>query len=354
MNRRINVALLPVLAMAFAGGCEQPAAIDGAGIELRAEHLTVSPSTGPVTHVLVRNLGGRTYKGRVTAKFPPGWKMNTVSQPVTVEPGKTERLPFAIERGTDAADNAYPVELSATGDGGAEPVTRRQTIVCASAPYGRPTVDGKLDDWSGAIPVTFTTAGKRTTVSTHWSRRAFSLLVAVEEDALTPMPVGEGASAFDAVQLALSPRNATTPASASGKAQRYEFVLAATKLGGRCYQMMRPGRSVAVAAQARALTGLELDGTAVSITREGGTTYYEAAIPFKAMPLIRPDPGRELCFSLLVHDAGGTPLRDWGVPAGLSATQRKRQAWCNWRGATRPHTPPMDNKIEWGFCSSKY
>ena len=158
MNRGVNIALLLVAAAVFVGGCEQPAGIDGAAIELRAEHLTVSPSTGPVTHVLVRNLGGRAYKGTVRAKFPPGWKMDPASRTVTIPAGRTARLPFAIERGTDAADNAYPVELSASAAaGGAEPVTRRQTIVCASAPYGKPTIDGKLDDWSGAIPVTFTT-----------------------------------------------------------------------------------------------------------------------------------------------------------------------------------------------------
>ncbi|KPK41912.1 MAG: hypothetical protein AMK72_14780, partial [Planctomycetes bacterium SM23_25] len=90
------------------------------------------------------------------------------------------------------------------------------------------------------------------------------------------------------------------------------------------------------------------------VTRRDGVTYYECAIPMKAIPQIRPEPGREFCFSVLVHDPGGTGLRDWGEAAGLWPWQRSRLAWCAWQGATWPDDPPFDNKVEWGFCSSKH
>ena len=64
-------------------------------------------------------------------------------------------------------------------------------------------------------------------------------------------------------------------------------------------------------------------------------------------------PGREFCMSILVHDGDGTGLRDWGRAAGLWPQQRSRLAWCLWQGAKWPKPPPFDNKIEWGFCSSK-
>ena len=71
------------------------------------------------------------------------------------------------------------------------------------------------------------------------------------------------------------------------------------------------------------------------------------------MGLIRAAPGREFCLSVLVHDGDGTGLRDWGRAAGLWPQQRNRLAWCLWQGAKWPKDPPFDNKIEWGFCSSR-
>ena len=70
-----------------------------------------------------------------------------------------------------------------------------------SAPYASPVIDGDPGDWKEAIPVTFTTGGRTTTISTVWKRKGFSILVAVEEAALI-LP-GERAQ-FDAVQFALA------------------------------------------------------------------------------------------------------------------------------------------------------
>ena len=88
--------------------------------------------------------------------------------------------------------------------------------------------------------------------------------------------------------------------------------------------------------------------------RHGDTTHYEWAIPFAAMPKIRPDIGREICVSVLVHDPDGTGLRDWGKAAGLWAEQRNPLAWCAWGSTTWGDNPPFDGKIEWGLCSSKH
>ena len=65
-------------------------------------------------------------------------------------------------------------------------------------------------------------------------------------------------------------------------------------------------------------------------------------------------PGREFCFSVLVHDPDGTGLRDWGEHAGLWPGQRKRLAWCVWGGVKWSDSIPFDGKIEWGLCSSKH
>jgi len=350
MIGRVGVLAVTCCLFLLTAGCGG-ADDGGPHVAIRAENLTVPPSSGPVTYVLVRNLRNRTYKGAIVAGFPDGWEMNRTVCRVRIKPGETARVAFAIERGADAPNNAYPVWIKAVGDG--PNVTRRQRIVCASAPYFKPRIDGKLDDWADAIPAAFTTAGKKTTVSTHWSRRTFSLLVAVEEDKLLRLPEHRAASAADAVQIAVSPREAKTPARPSAAAERYEFLLAAAEGGGKCFCLLRRGQRMSQVKSSRPLDGLEVPGAAVAVTRSGGVTYYECSIPFKAMPDVQPDPGREFCFSLLVHDPDGTGLRDWGSAAGLWPSQRSRLAWCNWQGAKWPEDPPFDNKIEWGFCSSK-
>jgi len=231
-----------------------------------------------------------------------------------------------------------------------------RTIAVTTAPYFKPVIDGKHDDWKDAVPVTFATGGKKTAISTYWSQRSFAVLIAVEEDKLTPVPPtgGDAAALFDAVQISMAPRDAKTPAQDDAQDQRYEFLLTGrSDGGGACFTLYQPEQKLATARQSRPLAGLETAGAQVAVRHNGGWTYYECSIPFKAMPLIQPEPGRDVCFSVLVHDPDGTGLRDWGQAAGLWPDQRNRWAWCVWPGAKWPAEPPFDNKIEWGFCSSK-
>lgn len=350
MSRSIAAGLLS--AAAVLAGCGGAAPLDGPAIALRAENLLVTPATGPVTHVLACNRGGRTWKGAIVATFPDRWRMDKTRQPVTLKPGECKRVPFAISRATDAKDNTYPIELKAVPASGGESVTWRGDVVVASAPYFTPAIDGDPADWTDAIPVPFATCGSKTVFRTYWSRRRLSLLVAVEEDALTPM--SPGGTPCDAVQIALSPGNAKTPTTPRGQAQRHEFLLAMTANGSKGYRLMRPGDRVGAGQKPRALEPLIRSDVEVAVTRKGGTTYYECAIPFAELAPLKPAPGREFCLSVLVHDPDGTGLRDWGETAGLWAWQRNRLAWSTWPGAIWPDSPPFDNKIEHGFCSSKH
>jgi hypothetical protein len=72
------------------------------------------------------------------------------------------------------------------------------------------------------------------------------------------------------------------------------------------------------------------------------------------MPQIKPDVGREIQLSILVHDPDGTGVRDWGKAAGLWPEQRNKFAWCAGDWVEFSGDPPYDSKIEWGLCSSKH
>lgn len=323
-----------------------------ANVAVRAENFTVPPSTGPVTHILARNTGDADCAVTVEPEFPDGWQWTPENHEVALSPGEVKRLPFTIEKASDAASNRYPVEITVIR--GSDKAVYWQDVVCASAPYLTPKIDGKFTEWSDAIPVTFTTAGKNTVVSTYWNKRYFYLHVQVEEDRLYSYK--KNAAQVDAVQFALAPSDAVTASEAQAKAQRSEFLL--VDVGGmfgrdKCFQLIKPGQELSVTQQQRSLEMLALDDAQVSVKRQGEITHYECAIPFAAVPTIRPAVGREIRFSLLVHDPDGTGIRDWGEAAGLWPEQRNRLAWCKWDSAKWRADPPYDSKVEFGLCSSR-
>ncbi len=324
-------------------------------VALRMESFTVPPSSQPLAFLDVKNLQDTPYQGSVAVKGPPAWRIIPSQREISLQPGELKRVPFTIERGVSREVNSYPFEVSATGAGAT--VVRRQDVACASAPYYKPTIDGDPSDWKDAVPITFTSGGKKTIVSTYWNRRQFSMLIGVEENVLIPYGERPSVAACDAVQVAISPQNTSTGTSPDDEAVRFEFLFVSTGEGtaGRCFQLARPGMKLAEGQEPRDLEPLELKTAQVAVARKPPMTYYECSISFRPMrDKIRPTEGREFCLSVLVHDCDGTGVRDWGQAAGLWPWQRNRLAWSQWRGAKWGEKPPFDNKLHWGLCTSKY
>jgi len=321
-------------------------AFAGDPVALRMENFTVTPSTGPLAFVDVKNLQKQPYRGTIAVSPPGGWRIAPAEREISLSPGEVQRVPFTIEKGRNMPGNSYPIQVTAVGAGAT--VTRRQNVVVASAPYFKPTIDGDAAEWKEAIPVEFETGGKKTVISTYWNRRQFAILVAVEEHKLVAV--------FDAVQFALSPADAETGASSDDEAMRFEFLLTTDSQGkASCFQLAAPGMKLAEAAEARPLGPLKYEDAQIAVSRRDGVTFYECGIPFRPMSRhIRPSEGREFCLSVLVHDPDGTGIRDWGQAAGLWPCQRKPLAWSRWKGARWSEKPPFDNKVEWGLCSSRY
>lgn len=315
-------------------------------VALRITNMSVAPAHMPAVKVWIKNRDEVSYTGSLQLELPDGWSHTPASQDVALEAGATTSVSFTIHDGKTREDNRYTLVAVAKGAG--QEVRRSQEIVCASAPYFKPEIDGKVDDWKDAIPVAFVTQGKQNTISTFWNRRQFSILVAVEEDELTP--------AADAVQIAVSPQDTETSTSADDEATRYEFLLTAggAGQGSQCFQLAEPGTKLGELQRHRKLADLEIKDPNLVVWRDGNMTYYEWGISFRDLSGIRPSEGREFFLSVLVHDPDGTGLRDWGEAAGLWPCQRNRLAWSAWPGAKWPNKPPMDNKLEWGMCSSKY
>jgi len=323
-------------------------------VALQVGSFMVAPAHLPPVIISVKNLGATAYDGTIRVKLPDGWKFVPAEQPISLSPGATEKVRFNIKEALTTEVNSYPVEVTATGGGAT--VTHRQKVVCTSAPYFKPEIDGRFEDWEDAIPAAFETGKKSTVISTYWNRRQFSILVAVEEEKLLPLKDGSPAGVFDAVQLALSPQKTVTGATEDAEATRYEFLLVSTGQGseGKCFQLAEPGMKLSAGQTERRLADLEFEKAKIALGRKDGVTYYECQIPFRSLSAIKAGEGREFFLSVLVHDPDGTGVRDWGQAAGLWPCQRNRLAWSRFPGSQFGDQPPFDNKTQWGLCSSKY
>ena len=325
-----------------------------APIALRAGHFTVPPSTGPVTHVFVKNLTDKPYQGSIGLRWPEGWRSNPLEQSIFLDALETKQIPFAIENATDRKSNQYPVEITARSQKGR--IVHKQTVVCASAPYFKPKIDGNSKDWSDAIGVSFSCRDKKTVVKTYWNQRQFCLLVEVEEDKLIGYRKKSGTSGIDAVRFALFPKGVVTGTKATDKAQRYEFMLcdsASLFSADKCLMLLRPEDSLGIAQSSREFSTLVCKEVKVVVKRQKKITRYECSVPYSLIPGIKLGVGRELGFSLLVHDADGTGIRDWSETMGLWPSANPF-AWCVSEITPWGNYVPGVNKIEWGLCSSKH
>lgn len=321
-------------------------------VAVRAENLTVQPSSGPVTYVVVQNQRETAFQGTLSVRFPEGWRVAQTEQKVSLAPGETKRVAFAIERATDVAANAYVFEITVKGDG--VDLVNKQTVVCATAPNFKPKIDGNLKEWGDSVPIEFMTNGKKTIVRTYWNKQQFCIAVEVEEDELVPLGKNSDASP-DAVQFAFAPAKASRDWTNDTRIERYEFLAVASSSflsKNKCFQLAKPGMDLADAQEARDLEGRELEGAEVAVKHGKGFTYWEIAVPYEAMATLRATVGRTFCFSLLVHDPDGTGIRNLGEVMNMFPQRRHAFGWCRWQGAKWRAEPELDNRVEWGLSSS--
>lgn len=319
------------------------------GLAVRITSFTLAPPHRPQVVVWVRSFLPSRFEGVMRVEGPAGWKILPAQKDISVAPDQTVRVVFGVEQGTLSPANRYP--LTVTVERGSQRFVHRQDVAVTTAPYLRPKIDGKADDWKDALPVEFLTQGKKTTIATGWNRKTFCLLVSVEEERQTAWG---GAGPCDAVQLALAAQDAPVPRAPQDPVGRQEFLLVSDGQRGRCFRLAEANTLLAQTQRERPLAPLGLPEVEVAVTRTGGVTDYECAIPFKLLGELRPGEGREFCLSVLVHDPDGTGIRDWGEAAGLWAWERSTTAWTRWPGAVWGAHPPFDSRLPWGLCSSKY
>lgn len=310
---------------------------------IRPMNFTVTPSTGPVSEVSIENRDIIDFSGELSVDYPDGWKVSPATQKVDLKAGEKMSYSFAIEQGVDSADNIYKLAFSLYSKGLMK--IYRFDVVCASTPYYKPVIDGKLKEWADAIPIQFETKGKNTMVSTYWNNRNFCLAVEVEEDQLLGFKKASTEKGMDALQIKIQPGKSLQSESTSAPA--YEFLFADNGgWWGKDRIFVLKDNEMREVAEDLA------DGIELSVSRKGSVTCYEAAIPMRLMDSLKATAGRDYQFSLLVHDPDGTGIRDLGSVMNLSDRDRVYSSWSSWDFVKWNGYRPYSANIEFGFCSS--
>ncbi|NOY80602.1 MAG: hypothetical protein GXP31_06310 [Kiritimatiellaeota bacterium] len=265
--------------------------------------------------VEVSNMSRTVRSGRIELRLPKGW---------SAEPGAGWELGSL----TPGARRTFLVhcrvpERSTPGRGRIEarfitPLGAAEVEVLPARPRWRcvrfkkaPKIDGRLDEWKTAPPVTVG-ADRPATVKIEkkyggdadcsaqiragWDDKAFYFAAVVRDNCFFQDQQGRSIWQGDAIQLAFHrwPPNRKTGYDGS----EIEIGLTRTESGPYVF---RWGPDEGVVREAR---------LAVRRTQDG-RTVYEAAIPWAAMNLPAPTPGARLAASFTVNDNDGKGFRGW-------------------------------------------
>ena len=128
-----------------------------APVSLVVRDPTADLATGATITVDVTNVLNRPVTVNVGGSLSAIALIALTAQPVSLAPGETKTLTYAV-KGKAAQANLYGLSLSA--DGGKDGTTQIHEVMRVNVVAKRAiTVDGVLDDWQGALPLTITSDG---------------------------------------------------------------------------------------------------------------------------------------------------------------------------------------------------
>lgn len=132
-------------------------------VEIICRDMTERVETHPVVDLQLTNILNRTISGTLVVHV--GNLIVQAPPPVTLKPNETRNIQVKISGGKPSAGNTYPLEVvfDAGSDGKA---THKEDMHVNMISNIRIQVDGRLDEWGGALPQTVT-AGKASLTGTE-------------------------------------------------------------------------------------------------------------------------------------------------------------------------------------------
>jgi len=308
---------------------ERVAGADRAFLRLKATvtaplalDLTSLPGADGSAAVMARltNLSAEAIGGRLTLVSPvsEGPRVDDITADfVGLGPGETGEATIDLQGATDPLGR-YEFRVAAeTSNGVREELTRKLVFTPATHAATPPTIDGRLDDWPGALPIVVgTDTGERgdpqdgpptnpddlsAKASLQWDASNLYLAVRVRDDTHRNTQHDGALWDGDGLQLGFAPE----PYVASSA--YYEWGIALTEQGLQAWswRAVPPGPTGAITFPFR-------------IERGAGETVYEAAVPWQMLAPIRPENGTTFGFGLCVNEQDTANRGYYGWHAGIA------------------------------------
>jgi len=304
------------------------------GTELRIASLVLSPEQKPNIEVVAET----PINGTLSLAPPEGWK---IVPPTITAVADQKRFVFTVVEGRPNEKNSYPISVTVQRHDGTV-LQHRQNVCVATAPNSSLVIAGPNDQgnavesWDHAIPCSVTVHGKPIRIHTVWNRKRLCLLVEIND---VEFVHAKNDQPFTAVQIALG-----AVRSDKTLGELYQFLLFADEIGR--------GHLVSLKNADSPPSLPDIDASQTFVWKHENTLRWETAIPFAAIPAIKPGEGRELTLSFLIHDAANKTVLDWGQTCLL--TNESVEKWCRWKGDSIGNTILTVPRSEWGLCSSKF
>jgi len=349
------------------------ARIEGATpVNLSAYSLTRPVEQKPDLVVRDQNQMSKPLRCRLRLALPEGWETVERRQDVALKPAELADVTFHLAKAQPNEANLYPIIIEADTNAGR--ASRTQVVQVAYAPSRTITVDGKLDDWDGIVPVTVDSdwfgtsenwtqlvlnpnlprpkevAEKARVVArayTAWDKDHFYAAFAVLEPSLkqdagkpyrgTQYTTAEpGGITFpfysgDAIQIAFGIRERAAddyrkpddPWYWKGcfRDTDYQYIAYPSLKGPKLIRLHKPGIPYRVGFQTETQPGQgPVEGARIAINHIGLTTFYEMSIPRAELSLLSPETQSTIRFGFVLSNdegVGAAGRLQWSQAAGV-------------------------------------
>ncbi len=264
--------------------------------------------------VEVRNNSRMPREGTLALGLPPGWTAEPGAAVALgrLQPGERRSLLFRCEVPPAKSTLKTSISVHIVEQGEQRQITVAKSRPALSAPTRRapPVIDGRLDDWPNAATIRLGAPSSDTVriakqyggaadcsahVKLAWDTEHLYLAAAVRDNVHCQDQTDAAIWQGDCIQLAF--RDGTPRLESGYEGDECEVGLT---LAGDTPIIFRwvPERKPAAVGE-------------LSVRREGGTTVYEAALPWDLIGVKQPAPSKRLLWSLTVNDNDGDGFRGW-------------------------------------------
>jgi hypothetical protein len=273
-------------------------------LSLALEPLAVAPSEASELQVLARTSTPEPFNGTLAAGDADGG----AGVPLKVTPSRATRVALPLRLGPATPRHEYAVRLRISDIAGHDVGEQRLPVDFTRVLHTqvRPTIDGKLEEWSGAFPISarigqegFDESNLSATVWPMIDQERLYLAVRVVDDFHSQEHTGGNLWRGDSIQVSIDPKLDRTEGSYGPNDLEFGVGLPGVGAVPETHLWVSPAPDL-------------LKDAKVAVVRDEAakTTTYELSLPLKDVPGLQSQPGGRFGLNVAVHDADRSFTRE--------------------------------------------